>query len=95
MTLRLKSTEAQQNFGALLDRAAGVEDVIVERYGSPRVAIVAYPRYEELVNAERELMRLRLQGASAAVSARAAALSDPDIDQLIEDARHEVQKAAS
>jgi len=95
MTLRLKSTEAQQNFGALLDRAAGVEDVIVERHGLPRVAIVAYPRYEELVNAERELMRLRLQGASAAVSARAAALSDPDIDQLIEDARHEVQKAAS
>jgi hypothetical protein len=45
MTVRLKSTEAQQNFGAILDRALGEEDVIVERYGTPRVAIVAYRRY--------------------------------------------------
>lgn len=95
MTLRLKSTEAQQNFGAMLDRTLGEEDVIVERYGTPRVAIVAYRRYEELLDAERELMRIRLQQASAATAARAADLSDADIDQLIEEARSEVQKAAS
>jgi prevent-host-death family protein len=92
MALRLKSTEAQQNFGAMLDRALGEEDVIVERYGTPRVAIVAYRRYEELVNAERELMRLRLQQASAAAAARAANLSDADLDRLIEEARTEAQE---
>ena len=94
MALRLKSTEVQQNFGAMLDLASGEEDVIVERYGAPRVAIVAYRRYEMLVNSERELMRLRLQQASAAAAERAAELSDADIDILIEDARSEVQRAA-
>ena len=93
MALRLKSTEVQQNFGAMLDLASGEEDVIVERYGAPRVAIVAYRRYEMLVNSERELMRLRLQQASAAAAERAAELSDADIDILIEDARSEVQRA--
>lgn len=94
MTVRLKSTEAQQNFGAMLDQAIGEDDVIVERYGTPRVAIVAYRRYQELVGAERELMRLRLQQASAAVAARAAEMSDEDIDTLIEEARTGVHKSA-
>lgn len=95
MTVRLKSTEAQQNFGAMLDRAAGEDDVIVERYGMPRVAIVGYQRYQELIDAQRELMRLRLQQASATVSARAAKLSDADIDDLIEQARAEAHQAAN
>ena len=94
MTLRLKSTEAQQNFGAMLDRASGEDDVIVERYGTPRVAIVAYGRYQELVNAQRELMRLRLQQASAAASQRAEELSSAEIDALIEEARSETAEAA-
>ena len=94
MTLRLKSTEAQQNFGAMLDRASGEDDVIVERYGTPRVAIVAYDRYQELVSAQRELMRLRLQRASAAASQRAGELSGAEIDALIEEARNETHEAA-
>ena len=94
MTLRLKSTEAQQNFGAMLDRAGGEDDIIVERYGTPRVAIVAYGRYQELVNAQRELMRLRLQQASAAASQRAEELSSAEIDALIEEARSETAEAA-
>ena len=94
MTLRLKSTEAQQNFGAMLDRASGEDDVIVERYGTPRVAIVAYDRYQELVSAQRELMRLRLQQASAAASQRAGELSGAEIDALIEEARSETHEAA-
>lgn len=94
MTVRLKSTEAQQNFGAVLDRASSEDDVIVERYGAPRVAIVAYGRYQELVNAQRELMRLRLQQASKAVAQRAADLSNAEIDALIEEARTEAHETA-
>lgn len=94
MTVRLKSTEAQQNFGAMLDRATGEDDVIVERYGTPRVAIVAYQRYQELVDAQRQLMKLRLQAAATAVAERAAALSDENIDALIEEARSEAHRAA-
>ena len=92
MTVTLKSTDAQQNFGAMLDMALGENDVIVERYGTPRVAIVSYHRYQDLVDAERELMRLRLQQAAAATAARAADLSDEDIDRLIEEARAEAQE---
>lgn len=92
MAVSLKYTEAQQNFDAMLDQAMGEDDVIVERYGTPCLAIVAYRRYQELVGAERELMRLRLQQASEAASARAAEMSDEDIDELIEEARTEVQR---
>jgi prevent-host-death family protein len=94
MTVTLKSTEAQQNFGALLDRAISEDDVIVERYGSPRVAIVGYRRYRALLEAERELLRLRLQRASAAVSQRAADLSEAELDSLIEEARAEADPPA-
>lgn len=93
MTVVLKSTEVQQNFGAMLDRALGEEDVIVERYGTPRVAIVNYQRYQTLIEAERELIRLRLQQASAAASARASDLSEDDITWLIEEARVEADEA--
>lgn len=93
MTVTLKSTEAQQNFGAMLDRAIGEDDVIVERYGSPRVAIVNYRRYQALIAAEKELVRLRLQQASAAASARAGDLSDADLDHLIQETRTEASSA--
>ncbi len=93
MTVTLKSTEAQQNFGAMLDRAIGEDDVIVERYGSPRVAIVNYRRYQALVAAEKELIRLLLQQASASASARAADLDDTDLDNLIQEARTEASNA--
>jgi hypothetical protein len=87
VTVTRKSTEVQQNFGAMLDRALGDEDIIVERYGVPRVAIVNYRRYQALVQAERELIRLRLQQASAATAARASALTEEEVAALIEDAR--------
>jgi hypothetical protein len=90
----VKSTEAQQNFGAMLDMALEENEVIVERYGTPRVAIVSYRRYQDLVDAERELIRLRLQAAAAAVAARAGSLGDEEIDRLIEEARSEVHEAA-
>jgi PHD/YefM family antitoxin component YafN of YafNO toxin-antitoxin module len=94
MTVILKSTEVQQNFGAMLDRAMSDDDVIVERYGSPRVAIVNYRRYQALLEAERELIRLRLQQASAAAAQRAEMLTDDEVTALIEEARTEVYKAS-
>jgi prevent-host-death family protein len=90
MTVTLKSSDAQQNFGSLLDRAFGGDDVVIERYGTPRAALINYARYQRLLEAERELLRRRLQEASAAATARAAHLSDEEIDQLIEEARNEV-----
>ena len=69
MPVKLKSSQVQQNFGQAVDRALMENDVIVESYGTPRVAIVEYGRYRRLVEAERELLRARLQQASASASA--------------------------
>lgn len=89
MIVTLKLTEAQQKFGAMLDRAPGEGDIIVERYGSPCVAIVNYRRYQALVAAEKELIRLRLQRVSTAATAHAGDLSNSDLDDLIQEARTE------
>jgi hypothetical protein len=92
MPVKLKSSNVQQNFGQAVDRALLEDDVIVERYGTPRVAIVEYNRYRRLVEAEQELLRSRLQQASAAASARAAHLTEDEVEDLIERARAEVHR---
>jgi hypothetical protein len=95
MPVKLKSSDVQQSFGHAVDRALLEDDVIVERYGTPRVAIVEYKRYRRLVEAEQELLRTRLQQASAATSARAVHLSEEEVDELIERARSEVHQETS
>ncbi len=95
MVLHMKSTQVQQEFGEVMDQALSGSDVIVERYGNPRVAILNYRRYEQLLEAERQLLRERLLMASAAVSGRAAQLSEPEIDEMIERARQEVHEGSS
>ena len=88
----LTSSQVQQSFGLVMDRALTEDAVVVERYGAPRVVIVAYRRYRQLIEAEQELLRTRLQQASAAASARAAHLSEEAVDELIERARSEVHQ---
>ena len=95
MPVKLKSSDVQQSFGEAVDRALLEDDVIVERYGKPRVAIIEYRRYQRLVEAEQELLRTRLQQASAATSARAVHLSEEEVDELIERARSEVHQETS
>ncbi len=95
MPVKLKSSQVQQNFGQTVDRAMLEEDVIVERYGRPRVAIVEYQRYQRLVEAERQLLRHRLEQASGAASARAEGLTEEEIDELLERARTQVHLETS
>jgi PHD/YefM family antitoxin component YafN of YafNO toxin-antitoxin module len=92
MVVTFPSSQVQQNFGQAMEAALRADDVVVERYGAPRVAIVEYGRYRRLVEAEQALLRLQLQQASDAVSARAAHLSEADVDALIEQARAEVEQ---
>jgi len=91
MATKVISSHVQQSFGQVMDRALAGEDVIVERYGTPRVAIIGFRRYQQLLEAERELLKLRLQQASAAASSRAAHLTEAEINELIEHARTEAQ----
>ncbi len=90
MVTRMKSSQVQQEFGEVVDRALAGAEVIVERYGAPRVVILDYKRYQQLLDAERQLLRSRLQQASEAASARAAHLSEEEVDEIIERARSEV-----
>ena len=95
MVLILKSSQVQQEFGEVIDHALAGTDVVVERYGKPRVVIVSFRRYEQLLEAERQLLRFRLQQASSAASTRATHLSEAEVDRLIEQARLEVDQETS
>jgi antitoxin (DNA-binding transcriptional repressor) of toxin-antitoxin stability system len=44
----------QQNFGAAIERVLRGDDVIIERYGTPRAVLVEYGRHQQLVALERE-----------------------------------------
>ena len=83
------SSQVRQEFGQVMDRALVGEDVVMERYGAPWVVVIKFSRYQQLLEMERELLRSRLQQASAAASARAAHLSEAEVDALIEQARSE------
>ena len=71
MTIILNSSQVQQNFGQAVDRAMMTDDVIVERYGTPRVAIVEYTRYQKLIEAERQRARTPATLATPAMKAAA------------------------
>ncbi|MCA9940679.1 MAG: type II toxin-antitoxin system prevent-host-death family antitoxin [Anaerolineales bacterium] len=49
----LKSSEVQQNFGRVMDQALTEDEVVVARYGEPRVVILSYQRYQQLLRAEQ------------------------------------------
>lgn len=89
MVIHVKSSQVQQEFGSILDRTLSEGEVVVERYGKPRVVIIEYRRYLQLIEVEKQLLHNRLREASAAASKRAAHLSDDEVDQLIERARSE------
>jgi PHD/YefM family antitoxin component YafN of YafNO toxin-antitoxin module len=85
----VRSGQVQQEFGEVIDRSLGGEDVVVDRHGAPWVVVLKFQRYRQLLEAERELLRSRLQQASAEASARADHLGEAEVDALIERARGE------
>lgn len=70
MSVTLKSSDVQQNFGRVIDQALLQDDVIVERYGEPRVVIVGYRRYQQLLEAEQSLRNPCLQEPNRSDEAR-------------------------
>jgi PHD/YefM family antitoxin component YafN of YafNO toxin-antitoxin module len=94
VAIQYNSSHVQQNFGRVMDQAITDQEVVVERYGEPRIVILDYRRYLQLLSQEQELIRMRLRQASAAASQRAAALTDAQADGLIEQARSEVYRPA-
>lgn len=48
----IASTEAQNEFGAVMERATHGHDVVITRHGVPRAVLVSIDRYRELTSAE-------------------------------------------
>jgi prevent-host-death family protein len=70
MAVQIKSSEAQQNFGRVIDQALIEDDIIIERYGEPRVVIIGYQRYQKLLEAERSLSGLYITYPDTSSEAR-------------------------
>jgi prevent-host-death family protein len=71
MAIRLKSSEAQQNFGRVIDQAMVADGVIIERYGQPKAAILSYQRYEQLLQIEAASRQPHLTPPDYSVEAQA------------------------
>jgi len=74
-TITVTSTQAQNTFGDIVDRAARDEVVMITRHAKPRVVMLAYERYRDLVGAEATL----LPTLAAAFDAQFARLQTPDV----------------
>jgi prevent-host-death family protein len=87
------ATEAQNNFGELLQRLASDEVVYITKYDRPTAVVLSAERYRELVGEDSELRRLERQfdemlaGMQTAEAARAA-------DELFDMSPRELGEAA-
>lgn len=98
--LLMKSSEVQQNFGRVMDQALIENEVIVERYGEPRVAILSYQRYQQLLQAEAAADRPYVTAPNRAPEARTVGLEMAAVirqemqsqsDELLEEAMGELR----
>jgi len=95
MTRIVTSTQLKQKTGEILSYAIeNKEEVIIQRYDVPKAVLVDYDAYQRMRNAQRELDFRRIREIADAVSARAAHLSDDELDEMIfaaiEDIRHDL-----
>jgi antitoxin Phd len=74
-TVTVTSTEAQNTFGSIVDRVARDEVVMITRHAKPRVVMLAYERYRDLVGTEATL----LPSLAAAFDAQFVRLQTPDV----------------
>ena len=87
MTKIVTSTQLKQKTGEILAYAIeNKEEVIIQRYDVPKAVIVDYESYQQLVQAQRDLVFDRLRRAAERVSARAAHLSEEERAELISEA---------
>lgn len=100
MPKTVTSTEAQNNFGAILQWTdENRDEVVVERRGTPAAVIIPYTEYAEIVRLRREeekrqaltrirALRARVQSSSAVSDAaegyRAAGFAESVVQETLE-----------
>lgn len=74
-TIAVTSTMAQNTFGDIVDRAARDAVVVITRHAKPRVVLLSYERYLELMGTEATM----LPALADAFDAQFARLQNPDV----------------
>jgi prevent-host-death family protein len=74
-TMTVTSTKAQNTFGSIVDRATRDGVVMITRHAKPRVVLLSYERYRDLVGTEATL----LPSLAAAFDAQLVRLQTPDV----------------
>lgn len=93
MTKIVTSTQLKRRTGEILAYAIeNKEEVIIQRYDVPKAVIVDYDAYQRMREAQRELDFRRIREIADAVSARAAHLSDDELDEMILTTVEEVRR---
>lgn len=85
----LSATEAQNNFGEVLQRVSGDEIVYITKYDRPTAVVMSADRYQELLGEDSELEQLEqqfdemlAQMQTGEAAAAADALFETDSDEL-------------
>lgn len=82
------ATEAQNEFGSVLEKASQDNDIVITRHGKSRAVLISVDRYDELMRAQQNALRtwsdrydemlVRMQGPAARAAATAAFNSTPE-----------------
>ncbi|MBC8274583.1 MAG: type II toxin-antitoxin system Phd/YefM family antitoxin [Chloroflexi bacterium] len=93
MTRIVTSTQLKQKTGEILAYAIeNKEEVIIQRYAVPKAVIVDYDAYQRMREAQKELDFRRIREIAETVSARAAHLTDDELDEMILTTIEEVRR---
>lgn len=95
MPRTVSASEAKTKFGSIMDWAAeSQDDLIVESHGQPRVVIISFKAYQQLLElreqARRQSALLRLRNLRDQVRARNQDADEEQATSLIDRFSHEV-----
>ena len=87
MSKTVTASEAKNRLGAIMDWAVkNKDDVIIEKRGEPRVVMMAFSDYEELLKMREQMRRAealaKLQQAAAKIQQNNQDLTEADADAL-------------
>ena len=88
MQVVVSATEARVHFGELMqDAIQHQQPIVVEKSGKPQVVIIAYDRYQQLVQEEKADWRALLARGHANVNSYRAGRELPSAVEMVEEGR--------
>lgn len=88
MQVVVSATEARVHFGELMqDAVQHQQPIVVEKAGKPQVVIIAYDRYQQLVQEEQDDWRVLLARGHANINSFRAGRELPSAAEMVEEGR--------